>query len=115
MTEPDGKLRPYSQLSAVQAGTLVRDGVLEYKPQGMAANGTDNGCFDIDLTKYATSARKLGHTVFGIKARGDSAGAAALKREFIETTGPWKTTMALIGERWRRELQASFVYSVRTD
>jgi hypothetical protein len=98
-----------------KAGTLVRDDVLIYAPQAKAANGNDVGCFEVDLGKLPQAVAKLGHTVFGVKARNDVNGLAALKREFVDTTGPWKARMELIGERWRREPQATFVYAVRPD
>ncbi len=112
MTEPDGKPRPYSQLAAIQAGTLMRDGVLTFSADTKAANGEDIGCFDVDLEKLPAAVDKLGKTVFGIKARNDVAGLKALKRDMVETTGPWKSSMELIGNRWRREPQATFVYAM---
>ena len=115
MVEPNGKPRPYSQLAAIQAGTLVREGVLTYDARAKAANGSDVGCFSLDLAKLPQAVTKLGHTVFGVKARNDVKGLAALKREFVDTQGPWKASMELIGERWRREPQATFVYAVRLD
>ncbi len=115
MYEPNDKPRPYSQLAAIQAGTFVRDGVLTFDAQSTAANGRDVGCFAIDLTKLPNAAKQLGHSVFGVKARNDVKGLAALKRDFVDTRGPWKANMELIGERWRREPQATFVYAVRVD
>lgn len=117
MLDPEGKARPYSQLAAVQAGFLMREGVLKFDPQAKAANGEDVGCFtaDVDTPAWDVAQRKLGKAVFGIKARNDIDGLASLKRDFVETTGPWKQSMDLVGERWRREPQATFVYALRLE
>ncbi len=115
MYDPNGKPRPYSQLAAIQAGTFVREGVLNFDAEAKAANGSDVGCFAIDLAKLPQAATKLGHTVFGVKARNDVKGLATLKRELVDTTGAWKASMDVIGERWRREPQATFVYALRAD
>jgi hypothetical protein len=113
MYTADKKPKAYSQLAAIQMGTLFKDGVLVWKAEATAANGKDKGCFDVDLAKWRGSVDVLSKVVLGIKGKGDKAGAEALKAEFVDDTGEWSKARAVITERWLRAPKASFVYAIK--
>lgn len=113
MYTADNKPKAYSQLAAIQMGTLFKDGVLAWKTDAMAANGKDKGCFDIDLAKWRPSVDALAKTVLGIKGKGDKAGAETLKKDFVDDTAEWSKARATIAERWLRAPKASFVYAIK--
>jgi len=50
-------------------GYLNQRGVLQWKATEKAANGTDTGCFDVDLAKWSAAVEDLSRLVFGIKSR----------------------------------------------
>jgi hypothetical protein len=108
----DGKPRPYSQLAAIQVGTMIKEGAIVWNPEEMAADKTDKGCFSFQQDKWPAAVQKLTTTVLGIKARGDKKLAEALRSELVDKDGPIKEHMALIRERWLRAPKSSYIYSV---
>ncbi|MBI5493998.1 MAG: hypothetical protein HY904_03165 [Deltaproteobacteria bacterium] len=108
-----GKPKPYSQLAAIQVGFLLKEGALEWKAEETAVNGTDKGCFSLKQDKMAAAIKKLETQVLQVKAKGDKKAAEALRTEFVDQDGPWKTLMGTITERWLRSPKASFVYSIK--
>lgn len=111
--DADGKPKPYSQLAAIQAGFLHQQNALIWHPDGIAANGSDQGCFSVDMQQFSKAADLLTTTVLGIKGRGDKAQATKLTENFVTTAGEWKTLMDTITERYVRYPRASFLYNVR--
>lgn len=107
----------YSQLSAIQLGSLMKDGAISWKDDAQAANGKDKGCFSIDLPKMPAAITKLMTTVAQIKGKGDKAGAEVLLKEYVDVDAvPEKKKLHdVIKERITRAAKASFVYSVKLD
>ena len=113
MYTADGTPRNYSQLASIQMGTFVKDKVLVWRPDTMAANGSDQGCFDVDLAKWGPAADRLMTRVARVKGKGDKADAQAMVRDFVDAKDPWAKLRDVITERWLRAPKASFVYSIR--
>ncbi len=109
MTSPDGKIRPYSQLAAVQLGWLIQKGAVTWR-EDKAANGKDLGCFSLDATRYAPAVASMMKRVEEIKAQGDVKGAELLQGEFVSGDDD-KARHESIRERWMRGPKESFVYS----
>jgi hypothetical protein len=112
MYDAHGRAKNYAQLASIQLGAFERAGVLEWKPSQPAANGSDQGCFELDFDKWNGAASELLAKVLTIKSRGDRAGAERLKAEFVDADGEWKRQRALIADRWLRTPKATFVYSI---
>jgi hypothetical protein len=112
LTTAEGKLKPYSQLAAIEMGHLHQAGVLRWNDAQTAANAKDTGCFEIDLGAYGPAMAALEKEVLGIKARGDKPAAERLRSEFAERDGPWKKLRAVIQERWQRMPKSTYVYSI---
>jgi hypothetical protein len=110
-----GTPKTYSQLAAIQLGTLHAAGVLAWKPEATAANGTDHGCFELDLATWKPAVDKLARRVLAAKAKGDRRDAEAMKAAFVDGKAPeaWAALRATIAERWLRAPKASFVYAIR--
>jgi hypothetical protein len=113
MYSADGKGRPYSQLASIQLGTLNKAGVLAWKADEKAANGTDQGCFEVDIAKWKPTIAALELRVVKAKGTGNKADAEKMKAEFVDGQGEWKKLRDVISQRWLRAPKASFVYSVR--
>jgi hypothetical protein len=113
MLDARGTPKAYSQLAAIQMGYLNQRGVLQWKATEKAANGTDTGCFDVDLAKWPAAVEDLSRLVFGIKARGDRALAEKTRDEWVTDGSDWAGLRGVIQERWLRAPKASFVYSIR--
>jgi len=114
MYDPQGKPKNYSQLAAIQLGTLsiAGTGAVEWKPNETAANGSDKGCYEVHLERWNASATELARQVLQIKGRGDKAAAVALKKRWVDDEGAFKEQRALIASRWLRSAKSSFVYSI---
>ena len=112
MVNAEDKPKPYSQLASIQMGYLHESGVLVWKPADKAANGTDVGCFDVDLATWKGKVDGLAKIVLGIKGRGDKALAEKTRDTYVKEGTPWAERRAVIKERWLRAPKASFVYAV---
>jgi hypothetical protein len=112
MVTADGKPKPYSQLAAIQMGYLNSRGVLLWKPKEKAANGSDLGCFDVDMAKWKPAVEDLARVVLGAKGRGDRALAEKTRDDWVSEGTAWAGLRDVIQERWLRAPKASFVYSV---
>lgn len=110
--DADGKPKTYPQLASIQLGSLIEAGAMTWKPEGTAANGADKGCFEMHLEAFPPAVVALEKKVLGIKARGDKAGAAALREAFVDREGEWKRLRGVVAERWLRAPKGSFVYAV---
>ncbi len=114
MHDARGNPKPYSQLAAIQMGFLNQRDVLVWHADAKAANGTDTGCFDVDLGKWPAAVDELARLSFGVKSRGDRALAEKTRDEWVSDGTAWATLRGTIQERWLRAPKASFVYSVQT-
>ncbi len=112
MYDPQGKPKNYSQLAAIQLASLTTSGAVEWKPSELAANGSDKGCYEVQLEKWNLGATALAKQVLRIKGRGDKAAAEALKKRWVDDEGAFKAQRAVIAERWLRSPKSSFVYSI---
>ncbi len=112
MYDAQGKSKPYSQLSAIQLGYLLKEKAVSWNPAAVAANGQDKGCINIDPAKFKAAVPGLAKTVVGIKARGDKKLAAKLIKDYVDSKSA-KALHGVITERWLRAPKASFVYSVK--
>ena len=112
MYEGDGKPKNYSQLASIQLGTLWKAGALTWKADARSGSG-EQGCFEIDFTKWAPTIDALAARVLKIKARGDRADAEEMKSAFVDAKDEWARYKGVISERWLRAPKATFVYSVR--
>ncbi|MBK9035859.1 MAG: hypothetical protein IPL61_32190 [Myxococcales bacterium] len=113
MYASNGSPKTYSQLAAIQLGTLFAAGVLQWDPEAQAANGTDTGCFELDLDAWPAAVDKLAARVLAAKGKGDKKDALAMKATFVDGADAWGDLRATIAERWLRAPKASFVYSLR--
>lgn len=112
MYTASGRPKSYSQLAAIQFGHLVAEGAIEWKAAEKAANGTDMGCFELNLDKFPPAIEKLERRVLAIKAKGDIKDAKALIATHVDVDGDKKKTLETITERWLRAPKASFVYAI---
>ncbi|HEY4222942.1 MAG TPA: hypothetical protein VGO62_16410, partial [Myxococcota bacterium] len=112
MVDADGKPKPYSQLAAIEMGSLVKSGALVWKPKDKANNGTDVGCFTVDLVKWKPAIIDLEKQVLHIKGAGDKPAAEKMRDEFCEAPGAWADMRKTIADRWLRQPKASFVYAI---
>lgn len=108
----DGTPRNYSQLAAMQVGALMKAGAIAWHPDQPAANGTDQGCLEIDFDALPGAIESFETTVLQIKAKGDKKGAEKLKAEFVDAKDEFAKVKDVIAERWLRAPRASFVYSI---
>jgi hypothetical protein len=108
----DGKPRPYSQLAAIQFGTMVKEGAIVWNAEETAANKTDKGCFAYQQDKWPAAVKKLTSTVLGIKSRGDKKLAESVRTEFVDKEGQNKELLNIVRERWLRAPKNSYVYSI---
>jgi hypothetical protein len=113
MYSSSGKPKPYSQLAAIQLRFLMKEGVVSWKNDTLAANGSDKGCFALELERFPPAISKMMSVVAGIKARGDKAGAQALVQEFVDKDDESKKVLEVIKDRVLRAPKASFVYSIK--
>lgn len=112
MYDADGKAKPYSQLAAIQLGFLRREGAVTWHADARAANGSDQGCYELHLEQFPAAIQKLMTTVAGIKARGDRQGARKLVESFVDAGGDVASSLILIRDRYLRIPKASFVYAI---
>lgn len=112
MTDAQGKPKPYSQLAAIQMGYLNSRGVLVWRAAERAANGSDVGCFDVDIAKWRPTVDELARIVFGAKGRGDRQLAEQTRDAWVSDGTPWAERRQVIQERWLRAPKASFVYGI---
>jgi hypothetical protein len=112
MTEPDGRPKPYSQLAAIQIGSLIQSGAIVWQADALAANGTDRGRFSIDYAKIPKAVNTLMQQVGKIKATGDTAKAKELIEPFVQNEGQRLIHASEIAERISRYPRVSFVYGV---
>lgn len=113
MYTADGTPKNYSQLAAIQVGSLFAAGVVQWKADQKAANGNDAGCFEVDLDKWKPAVDALAARVLKIKGAGDKKDALALKAAFVDSKDAWGDLRAVIAERWLRAPKATMVYSIR--
>jgi hypothetical protein len=111
MYTPKGKPRAYSQLAAIQFGSLMNAGAVTWREE-KAANGTDMGCFSADMAKFGPAVAELMTKVAKIKGSGNKPGVLKLIADYVDVTDEAKTRHETIRERWLRGPKASFVYSV---
>ena len=107
--------RTYSQLAAIQLGMLMKTGAVSWHADELAANGTDKGCFALDLAKWPSTVKSMLTEVAGIKARGDRAGGEKLIKQYVDVTGELKSMHDVIAERMLRAPKASFVYAIEVE
>jgi hypothetical protein len=112
MYDADGRGRPYSQLAAIQLGWLVDQKAVVWHADRKAANGSDLGCFELELEAFPAAVEALMKDVGGIKARGDKARAEVLVKTYVDDKGARKALLETITDRWLRAPKASFVYSI---
>ncbi|HVV82265.1 MAG TPA: hypothetical protein VHE35_04270, partial [Kofleriaceae bacterium] len=113
MYAADGTPKNYSQLAAMQVGSLVAAGVIQWKADQKAANGTDAGCFEVDLDAWKPAVEALTARVLKIKGAGDKQDALAMKASFVDDKDAWGDLRGVIADRWLRAPRATMVYSVR--
>ncbi len=113
MYTPDGTPKNYSQLASIQLGSLLAAKVLIWRADQTAANGTDRGCFDVDLAAWTPAIEKLAARVMRVKGAGDKKDALAMVAAFVDAKDTWADLRGVITERWLRAPRASFVYSIR--
>ncbi len=112
MVDAEGRPKPYSQLAAIQLGSLVQSGALIWKSAEKAANDRDLGCFDVEGARLSPAITALMTQVAGLKARGDRDGAVALRKVMVEDAGNWSDLRKIIAERWLRAPKSSYVYAI---
>jgi hypothetical protein len=109
MYTPTGQRKPYSQLAAIQIGTLLDEGALSWDASATAADGHSTGAFSIDFARLPDACIALMTRVMHIKATGDRTAAEALAARYVDGD---RVPHAAIVERYRSFPQVAFVYSV---
>lgn len=106
MTTDGGAPKPYSQLAAVQIGTFVKAGVLEWKagPDGVER-------FAVDYAKLPAAVEALMKKIVRIKASGDVKGAKALVGGFVDGTDAPLMRLDTVQERLRKYPKESYSYT----
>ncbi|MDP3542716.1 MAG: hypothetical protein Q8T11_09660 [Elusimicrobiota bacterium] len=106
MTTDGGAPKPYSQLAAVQIGTFVKAGVLEWKagPDGIER-------FAVDYAKLPAAVEGLMKKIVRIKASGDVAGAKALVGGFVDGTDAALMRLDTVQARLRKYPKESYSYT----
>lgn len=115
MYDDDKHPKNYSQLAAIQLGWLMKNGAVSWKPEDMAANAKDKGCFSVALDKFPAAVKTLMIEVAQIKGKGDKARAEKLIKEYVDVTGDKKKVHEVITERVLRSPKPSFVYGIKLD
>lgn len=113
MYDGGGRPKPYSQLASIQLGTMMKAGAVTWKPEEKAANGSDTGCFEVDLAKWRPGVNELAKRVLMAKGKADKKDAEAMKASFVDAKDDWANLRETIAERWLRAPKATFVYSVK--
>ena len=104
--------RSYSQLAAIQLGYLMNEGAITWNEEQTAANGSDTGCFGVDLERMSPAIASLETLVLKIKASGAKKRAEAMKARYVDAAGQ-KPLFETIEERWLRAPKATFVYAIQ--
>jgi hypothetical protein len=112
MYAADGAPRNYSQLAAMQIGSLMKAEAISWRADELAANGQDRGCVEVDSAALAPAIKSLETLVLEIKASGDKARAEKLKAQFVDAKDDFAKVKDIIAERWLRAPRATFVYSL---
>ena len=112
MYTASNKPKAYSHLAAIQLGYLLEHGVAEWKAKTTAANKTDMGCMEFNLTELPKVVEELLAEVAGLKARMDKPAAQALVKKYVDDEGLYRALHKIIAERWLREPKATFVYAI---
>ncbi len=113
MYDSEGRARPYSHLASIQLGHMFKEGVLTWKADEQAANGSDTGCFEVDVAKWKPAVNTLTARVLQAKGRGDRKAAEDMKATFVDAKDTWAGLRVTIAERWLRAPKATFVYAVK--
>lgn len=111
MYTPEGRTRSYSQLAAIQLGSMLDAGVLTWRGEELAANGEDVGCMAVDYAAVPAAVDDLARDVVSIKARIDAPDAEELRDRYVHDE-TWLDQWALIRERWLRSQTASYAYAI---
>jgi hypothetical protein len=112
MYTAEGTPRNYSQLAAIQVGTFIDAGAVNWHADETAANGKDKGCFEVDYAKFPGAVEALEKNVLAIKAKADRAGAEGLVARYVDGKDRYADIKATIAERYQRTPLAVFVYSI---
>lgn len=112
MYAADGTPRNYSQLAAIQLGSLMQAGAVSWHADQVAANGKDQGCIEINFEALPKAIEALQTDVLQIKASGNKKRAEELKSQFVDADDEFTQVKSAITERWLRAPKASFVYAV---
>jgi len=112
---PSGSPRAYSQLAAIQIGSFMDAGAITWHPEAMAANGEDQGCFQVHSDIMPGAVHDLMAEVASIKARGDREAAEALRQKYVfsEEGDFARLRDKVVPPRWKRGGKESFIYAVR--
>jgi hypothetical protein len=113
MYDARGGSKAYSQLAAIQLGSLLASKAVTWKATEMAANGSDTGCFEVDLASWRTSVNALEALVIKLKGTGNKKGAEELKARFVDAQDEWARLRNIIAERNSRTPSSTYVYSVK--
>ncbi|MEK7382369.1 MAG: hypothetical protein AAB262_03690, partial [Elusimicrobiota bacterium] len=106
MSEANGAPKPYSQLSAVQIGSFVKAGALQWKagPAGIER-------FRVDYALLPRAIESLLKEVVRIKASGDTVGAKKLVDGFVGGPDSALVRMAKVSQRLRKYPKESYSYT----
>ncbi len=102
----------YTRLSAVQVGWMLERGALTWEASAVAANGRDQGCFELHQGAIAPAVDGLAREVLGMMARNDVPAATTLVERHLAGDGPLVPLLPVIAERVGRTPRPSYVYAV---
>jgi hypothetical protein len=112
MYDENKQPQSYAQLEAIQTGWLVKEGAMTWRANEKAANGTDDGCYEIDYAAMPAGLKSLEKTLLGVKARGDKKAAQALVADYVDAKGDRKAALDRITERMNRVPKATFLWAI---
>ena len=107
-----GRPLPYSQVAAIHIASLIKGGALVWQPNQPAANGTDQGRFEVHYDKVPAAIEKLMQLTGQIKAKGEKTAGQKLVDDCVKGDGFKLIHSQEIAERILRFPKASFVYSI---
>jgi hypothetical protein len=98
-------------VAAIEVGAGLKASALKWNAGQLAANGRDQGCFELDVPAWRKAIDALATRTLAIKARGDLAGAQAMTRAFVDDEGDeWADLRNVISTRWLRAPKSTFLY-----
>lgn len=113
MYTPGGNPKVYSQISAIQIGTLLKDGALVKVKVKDPKNKNITWKYRINFGKFGKSMERLIAKAAKIKATGSEGTAKKMVKYYVKGSGSKRIPMQEIGRRYRSYPKENYYYSVK--